>query len=63
MLNRIRFAFRILFKGGEEMVLIYVAVLMYGEMTFDEIPNPMKEVVANALKMLNLEHLADSKNN
>ncbi|WP_164969060.1 hypothetical protein [Clostridium tetani] len=45
------------------MVLIYVAVLMYGEITFDEVPAPMKEVVANALKMLNLEHLANSKNN
>ncbi|AJA42679.1 hypothetical protein phiCT9441A_67 (endogenous virus) [Clostridium phage phiCT9441A] len=64
MLERIKLAWKILIsKGGEkEMVLIYVALLMYGEMKFNEVPGPMKEVVANALKMLNLEHLANGKN-
>lgn len=60
MLNRIKFAFRILFKGGGEMVLIYVALLMYGEMEFNEVPSPMVEVVKNALKMLDLEHLVNN---
>ncbi|WP_282804591.1 hypothetical protein [Clostridium tetani] len=64
MLERIKLAWKILIsKGGEkEMVLIYVALLMYGEMKFNEVPGPMKEVVVNALKMLNLEHLANGKN-
>ena len=58
MLERIKLAFKILIgKGGDEMVLIYVALLMYGEMTFPEVPEPMKEVVKNALIMLGLEHL------
>ena len=62
MLERIKLAFKILIgKGGDEMVLIYVALLMYGEMTFDEVPEPMKEVVKNALIMLGLEHLVNEQ--
>jgi len=59
MLGRIKLAFKIIFgQGGEkEMVLIYVALMMYGEMVFDEIPEPMKEVVKNACIMLGLDHL------
>lgn len=58
MLERVKLAWKILTgKDGEEMVLIYVALLMYGEMTFQEVPAPMQEVVKNALIMLGLEHL------
>lgn len=58
MLGRVKSAWKILIgKGGDEMVLIYVALLMYGEMTFPEVPEPMKEVVKNTLIMLGLEHL------
>ena len=62
MLGRIKLSFKIILgKGGEEMVLIYVALLMYGEMEFNEVPEPMKEVVKNALIMLGLDHLVNEQ--
>lgn len=57
MLERIRLALFILFVGGDNMVLVYVASLMYEYIEWKDIPAAMVNPVKNACIMLNLEHL------
>lgn len=57
MLGRVKLALFILFRGGESMVLVYVASLMYEYIEWKDVPIAMVNSVKNALIMLNLEHL------
>lgn len=44
-----------LLKGGETMVAIYVALIIYGRRTIDTVPQPLREAVLADLAALGLD--------
>ena len=42
-------------KGGENMVAIYVALIIYGRRTIDTVPQPLREAVLADLAALGLD--------
>lgn len=44
-----------LWKGGETMVAIYVALIIYGRRTIDTVPQPLREAVLEDLAALGLD--------
>lgn len=44
-----------LLKGGENMVAIYVALIIYGRRTIDTVPQPLREAVLADLAALGLD--------
>lgn len=48
--------------GGEDMVALYVALIINGRRTFDSVPNKLKEAVKEELKSLGLDENGKSIN-
>lgn len=46
---------RVLDKGGERMRAVYVALIVNGRMTIDNVAKPLQEVVLEDLKALGLD--------
>ena len=44
-----------LLKGGENMVAIYVALIIHGRRTIDTVPQPLREAVLADLAALGLD--------
>lgn len=48
-------SFRVLDKGGESMRAVYVALIVNGRMTIDNVAKPLQAVVLEDLKALGLD--------
>lgn len=51
----IKAGFFILYKGGVDMVPIYVALIIHGRRTFESVPDILKEAVRAELLALGLD--------
>ena len=55
---RLKLSLYILFKGGEnDMVVVYVALIVAGRKTFAQVPSILKEKVKTELEALDLGDL------
>lgn len=55
LVSAIFMLFYTLLKGGENMVAIYVALIIYGRRTIDTVPQPLREAVLADLAALGLD--------
>ena len=55
LVSAIFMLFSTLLKGGETMVAIYVALIIYGRRTIDTVPQPLREAVLADLAALGLD--------
>ena len=58
MLAKIKLIFTIL-KGGIDMVIVYVALIIAGRKTYSQVPAILKEAVKAELVALDLAELAE----
>lgn len=59
MLDKIKIILYILFNGGiNDMVAVYLALVMYGRYTFSQVPDILKDRVKTELEILGLGDLA-----
>lgn len=58
MIRRLWLALLFAWKGGDEMAMIYVTLIVKGAKTFAEVPAVLKEQVKKILEDLDLPELA-----
>jgi len=58
MLAKIKLIFTIM-KGGIDMVIVYVALIIAGRKTYSQVPAILKDAVKSELEALDLAELAE----